>query len=43
MKKTYTTPKLAQFGSVRNLTGGSNGTMMDAMINQVRDMGQPAP
>lgn len=30
-KAKYSKPKLEKFGSVRNLTGGSVGTQMDAM------------
>lgn len=29
-KTAYQTPQLTVFGSVRNLTGGSTGMMMDA-------------
>ncbi len=31
-KSKYEAPKLTEFGSVRNLTGGSGGAMMDGML-----------
>ncbi|AKQ41385.2 hypothetical protein CP97_04065 [Aurantiacibacter atlanticus] len=35
-KARYSTPQLKEFGSVRNLTGGSGGTRGDGQLGQTR-------
>ncbi|MCZ8135468.1 MAG: lasso RiPP family leader peptide-containing protein [Porphyrobacter sp.] len=35
-KTSYSSPRLVEFGSVRNLTGGSGTLMMDGTITMVR-------
>jgi len=35
-KKTYEKPKLTEFGSVRNLTGGSASAFRDGSITNVK-------
>lgn len=35
-KTTYSSPRLVEFGSVRNLTGGSGTMMMDGLITMVQ-------
>jgi len=35
-KTAYSTPRLVEFGSVRNLTGGSGTMMMDGAIIMVQ-------
>ena len=37
-KTAYSTPRLVEFGSVRNLTGGSGSMMMDGAINMVQEV-----
>ncbi len=34
-KTAYSTPRLVEFGSVRNLTGGSGSMMMDGTVTMV--------
>ncbi len=35
-KTTYETPRLVEYGSVRNLTGGSMGMMSDGVLGMTR-------
>lgn len=35
-KITYSSPQLVEYGSVRNLTGGSGTMMMDGTITMVQ-------
>ena len=35
-KTAYSTPRLVEFGSVRNLTGGSGTMMMDGAATMVQ-------
>ena len=35
-KTAYDTPRLVEYGSVRNLTGGSMGTNGDGQLNMTR-------
>ncbi|MFN3864130.1 MAG: lasso RiPP family leader peptide-containing protein [Erythrobacter sp.] len=35
-KTSYSSPRLVEFGSVRNLTGGSGTMMMDGTITMVQ-------
>lgn len=35
-KTAYETPRLVEYGSVRNLTGGSMGTKGDGTLGQTR-------
>jgi hypothetical protein len=35
-KATYSSPRLVEFGSVRNLTGGSGTMMMDGLVTMVQ-------
>ncbi len=35
-KAAYETPRLVEYGSVRNLTGGSGGTLRDGALGNTR-------
>jgi hypothetical protein len=37
-KTSYSSPRLVEFGSVRNLTGGSGTMMMDGTITMVQTL-----
>lgn len=37
-KTAYSTPQLVEFGSVRNLTGGSGTMMMDGLVTMVQTL-----